>query len=260
MYGLSQIIYSLQCHHIEQNDLKSIENLIFKFIWNTDWSQRFPRDKIKRNTLKCNYPERGLKAPDIYTLNLALKYKMWLRYMSPNCVHPVAILNGIKLQEYGINNKHFQEIQYQPRGEFLDSVLHTTNLIWKSTERDFLILKRNPANAIHKNYTYMIAKHPLMNSKYIQTQHGNMALHLQKINITTFGQLHQEVVNNYIRLALLKTPNIDSFPQCGSTIYLKSNLMKLLLIAQLSFILNLTFGSQGNWQLWLILRIKYYNL
>ena len=78
-YGLSQLIYNLQCYGILQKELVLVERLIFKFVWSKDWNKLHVCERIKRSVLKSEYEEGGLKAPDIECLDRSLKLKQFLR-------------------------------------------------------------------------------------------------------------------------------------------------------------------------------------
>ena len=53
-YGLSQLIYNLQCYGILQKELVLVERLIFKFVWSKDWNKLHVCERIKRSVLKKN--------------------------------------------------------------------------------------------------------------------------------------------------------------------------------------------------------------
>ncbi len=57
-YGLSQLIYNLQCYGILQKELVLVERLIFKFVWSKDWSKLHVCERIKRSVLKAEYEYR----------------------------------------------------------------------------------------------------------------------------------------------------------------------------------------------------------
>ena len=86
-FGLSQLIYNLQCYPILDKDISNIEKLIFKFIWSRDWSKGRACDRIKRSVLKNSYPEGGLNAPDIDVLDRSLKLRQVIRADLSN--HPI---------------------------------------------------------------------------------------------------------------------------------------------------------------------------
>ena len=105
-YGLSQLIYNLQCYGILQKDLVLIERLIFKFIWSKDWSKLRVCERIKRSVLKAEYEEGGLKAPDVECLDKALKLKQFLRASSSD--HVIA-----KFQIYSSEKLGYDEVLNQ---------------------------------------------------------------------------------------------------------------------------------------------------
>jgi hypothetical protein len=92
-FGLSQLIYNMQCYEIKMEELIKIERLIFKFIWSKKWSTNRPVERIRRTFLKNAYEEGGVNAPDVECLDRALKLKQFLR--SDNSNHPIKELQKI---------------------------------------------------------------------------------------------------------------------------------------------------------------------
>jgi len=91
-YGLSQLIYNLQCYEIIERDIKVVERLIFKFIWCKEWAKTKWNERIRRRVLKNEYEEGGLKAPDIECLNKALKLRQVIRASKGK--HPISKLQS----------------------------------------------------------------------------------------------------------------------------------------------------------------------
>jgi hypothetical protein len=102
-YGLSQLIYNLQCYGILQKELVLVERLIFKFVWSKDWNKLHVFERIKRSVLKAEYVEGGLKAPDIECLDLSLKLKQLLRDSKSR--HVIA-----SFQTYSSENLGYDEV------------------------------------------------------------------------------------------------------------------------------------------------------
>jgi hypothetical protein len=86
-FGLSQLIYSMRAITINKKEIKTIDNVIYKFIWNIKPSSTRSSGKIRREILQNSLCEGGLKAPDINSLDLALKYKHLIRCFTIN--HPI---------------------------------------------------------------------------------------------------------------------------------------------------------------------------
>jgi len=80
-FGISQLIYTMQVCEYDDDDLKRIEGIIFKFLWNKKWIGNRAPDRIKRDIIKRGYEEGGLKVPDI---------RNFLRSMESR--HPIRIL------------------------------------------------------------------------------------------------------------------------------------------------------------------------
>jgi hypothetical protein len=102
-YGLSQLIYNLQCYGILQKELVLVERLIFKFIWSKNWNKLHVCERIKRSVLKAEYEEGGLKAPDIECLDRSLKLKQFLRASKSR--HVIA-----SFQTYSSENLGYDEV------------------------------------------------------------------------------------------------------------------------------------------------------
>ena len=98
-FGLSQLIYSLQMCKITDDDLKQIESIIFKFLWNRQWVGNQAPDRIKRDYLKMPFAKGGLKAPDMKSLNLALKTKQFIRANASN--HLIKFIQLYLLEKIG---------------------------------------------------------------------------------------------------------------------------------------------------------------
>jgi hypothetical protein len=115
-FGLSQIIYNLQCYQISQVDLVRIERLIFKFIWSKKWKDQRPIERIRRSVLKNNVDDGGLNAPDVECLNRALKLKQFIR--SNKSDHPIAdlqrnLLKNIKYEQV-LNQEYCRFVEDEP--------------------------------------------------------------------------------------------------------------------------------------------------
>jgi len=104
-FGISQLIYSLQICDINEREIKNIESIIFRFLWNKKWSNNVAPDRIKRTIMKLPHSKGGLKAPDIKTLNAALKTKQFLRAANSN--HTIRNIQLYLLEEKGYY-EHFK--------------------------------------------------------------------------------------------------------------------------------------------------------
>jgi hypothetical protein len=86
-FGISQLIYNMQCVNFESKDLKVVEQYIFNFLWGTkNIEDARARDRIKRTVMKNDYNEGGLKITDIECLDKALKLKQYIRANNSNHV------------------------------------------------------------------------------------------------------------------------------------------------------------------------------
>lgn len=131
-FGLSQLIYFMQCYEINKADLVNIERLIFKFLWSKKWKETRPIERISRKILKSSYDKGGLNAPDVESLNRSLKLKQFLRSNSVN--HPISNLQLILL-----NNVRYEKSFYQEYSRLVDDdpIIYTSQeTINKLTDHD----------------------------------------------------------------------------------------------------------------------------
>jgi hypothetical protein len=112
-FGLSQLIYNLQCYQIAQEELVKIERLIFKFIWSKKWKDHKTVERIKRAILKNNIENGGLNAPDVECLNRSLKLKQFIR--SSKSDHPIS-----SLQKYLLANIKYDKVLNQEYCRFVE--------------------------------------------------------------------------------------------------------------------------------------------
>ncbi len=100
-FGISQLIYSLQTTSIRNEDVKRVENIIYKFIWNIPNNCNRVNGKISRQKLQAKKEQGGMNAPNIEYINKALKYKFLLRQI--NNKHPVNYMTKDILNKEGIS-------------------------------------------------------------------------------------------------------------------------------------------------------------
>ena len=77
-FGLSQLIYNMQSYEFNNDDLVSIERLIFKFLWSNSESQTGV-DRIKRSIMKNCFEDGGLNVTDVESLDRSLKLRQFIR-------------------------------------------------------------------------------------------------------------------------------------------------------------------------------------
>jgi len=215
VFGLSQLIYFLQTCHITDDDLKLIERSVFSFIWSAKTSR--PNDKIKRTVLKCSIADGGLKAPDIFSLNRALKFKKWLR-TTQNLSHPVSIAQDRLLFLEGIVDKFPQEIQKQTLAglscPFYRLALETNNLLSNINYKELYYC--HTRDEIDGEQLTFLASHPLASSIYLQNRHNRQQIlrRTSLMGISNLGALLTFHKNNPQGLAWLEIQQcLRSFPK-----------------------------------------------
>ncbi len=209
-FGLSQLIYSLQATHIRPQEIKLIENIIYKFIWNIPTNAKQTSGKIRRETLQAPVEGGGLNAPNIKSLNDALKYKHLLRCL--NNEHPIGHLTRYKLQSLNFSC-NTQLTKTLKDDSYIHQAINTHNKLWKMFDKDILSARNEPDQNLHRTYYYYLYNHQLKYSQHVNVQQKSMIENLRRHGIDNFGKLKNAKESNslpQIRFELFQIWN--SFP------------------------------------------------
>jgi exonuclease III len=123
-FGLSQLVYNMQCYDFKIEDLVNAERILFGFLWST--SGKDGKDRIKRSILKNNYLEGGLNVTDIDCLNRALKLRQFVRANeSKHEIHKIQMM----LNEKGRNKIEFEYNNETAEEAICSSAQNTINNI-----------------------------------------------------------------------------------------------------------------------------------
>jgi exonuclease III/uncharacterized protein YlzI (FlbEa/FlbD family) len=213
-FGISQILYSLQVCHIETEELKVIERIIFKFIWNKKWNDKPGPDRIKRCIMKQDHKYGGLKAPDIFHMNSALKVKQLLR--SCHSSHPIKLVQDLLFQETGYNYTIRQEYyKLLSNDPFIKLAQLTINQITDKM-RSALIKANSAESSIDKNCWNLIASTDIKDfiARKKHTFNGLFVKHLNALGIITyFDLLNESKFPRSDRIKIFANNVLASFPR-----------------------------------------------
>jgi len=212
-FGISQILYSLQVCHIEPEELKTIERIIFKFIWNKKWNNKPGPDRIKRCIMKQDYKFGGLKAPDISYMNSALKVRQFLR--SSQSSHPIKLVQDFLLQNSGYNYTIRQEYwKLLNNDAFISLAQKTINEITDKMRK--CLIANADQEIVDKNCWNLIASTNIKD--YISRKNlrfnGLFVKHLNNLGITTyFDLLNESKFPRSDRIKIFADNVMTSFPK-----------------------------------------------
>jgi hypothetical protein len=128
-FGLSQLIFAMQCCSIKDEDLTNIERMYFKFLWCKKWDSVAP-DRIKRAILKTTKEEGGLNCVDITSLNEGIKLRQYFK--SLHGADMVRELQRWLLNDIGTNDLYSQEFEKTSQfDEVTDMAITAINKITK---------------------------------------------------------------------------------------------------------------------------------
>jgi len=207
-FGLSQLIYALQSTFIKLEDIKLVDNIITKFIWNLKETNVRAAGKIKKTILNDTIENGGLNAPDIYALDKAIKYKSFLQGFDVD--HPLRLVQDKYLQEVGFNfcNYSCSKIENNFIGKAIATHLENKKRIHADI-KTFV----NDRDGIHKNYYSYAQNKILLVNDFVNVRQTNMLTRLLTNNINTFQDLHVQRSTNSLRNLYLDVHQIyNSFP------------------------------------------------
>ncbi len=147
-FGISQLIYNMQCINFHDKQLQQIERIIFAFLWgNEDIDSSRAKDRIERSVMKNEYSKGGLNITDIDCLNKSLKLRQYIRACKSN--HSVRDVQLICMHRSRNNNMLAQD--YDVRLE-IEPVCHkaydTLNIITDYTRKRFFGEDENNINSM----------------------------------------------------------------------------------------------------------------
>jgi len=188
-HGLSQLIYAMQATYIDTKEIKTIGNIVYKFIWNIKPTSTRTSGKIKREILQGPVIAGGLNAPNIQDINISIKHKHLLRCLTTG--HPISAITTSQLNMGGstlidtkcktsCNSKYIQQgMEYSKR---LISIIN----------KDILALSELENIQINNCYYKFISNINIKQSTYIKVAQKSMVTKLERYNIRTYGNLIKE--------------------------------------------------------------------
>jgi hypothetical protein len=109
-FGISQLIYVMQCVKVRREQIIQMERMIFGILWKKkDLDSARANDRISRAIMKNSYDKGGLNITDIECLDKSLKLKQYIRASSSshNIKHIQIFCNNNNkntvLQEFKVN-------------------------------------------------------------------------------------------------------------------------------------------------------------
>jgi len=190
-FGISQLVYSFQSTFVREQELKTIENVIFRFVWNIKKTNPRVIGKIKREILKKDYDQGGLNAPDIIGINKAIKYKNLIRHLYSKD-HPLHIVYSNYAHNANYNLQNYDCVY--SNNTFIGTAFQVHKLIGKLLQTEIKEVS-TMTDGIHKNYFAYVQNYPLANSTFTNIHQNQMIRRLLVNNITNFGDLHKEKLN-----------------------------------------------------------------
>ena len=218
-FGLSQLIYSLQATMIKPEDIKEIESIIYKFIWNKPVNSARSSGRISREMLQAPKSRGGINAPNVTLLNEAIKYKNILR--SIRSEHPIKSIINAKLNKHQLNLDDIH-LKYNGAGDYLSTAIKAHNKLGSQFEKDIVTFSRDQETMPHVNYYVSLVKHRLVTSRFVNRNQSYLITNLRRENVVNFGQLKLKKERPNNRVVLESHQIWNSFPTSWRTLINRS--------------------------------------
>jgi hypothetical protein len=213
-FGLSQLIYNMQCYGFKSIDVTNAEREIFKFIWSNN-DKLNGTDRISRAIMKNEYKMGGLKLPDVECLDRSIKLRQFIRAGKSN--HAIAkiqeIIAGTQDEMYTLRQEYC--CNDTVKESICSSAQTTMNIITDHNRLSYNSLDVHEYES-DKNLINEVASINL--KTYLKRKNRVFALcilkQLNNLGITTLGELVQsyehETNENLNKIMLII---IKSFPK-----------------------------------------------
>jgi hypothetical protein len=200
-FGLSQLTYSMQSTLFSINDLRRIDDIIFRFIWN---AKGRVVHKIKKSILMSDKSEGGLNAPNIEEIYNAIVYRSVMNFNKS--VHPVFSLYEYKLGNSGFDFKNYYSNLIN-ESSYVVTAIRVHNLIGKQIKKDIENFE-NTRDGIHKGYFSFLQNLSIMKTQVTNVNQQIMLQRLLVNGIETVGKLNDEKQNLRINFLFLDVHQI----------------------------------------------------
>jgi len=180
----------MQSTNVDNEDLKLIDDIIFRFIWNAKPDKRTVH-KIKKTIIQGSKANGGLNAPDIFTLNKAIKYRNVFNVVNDN--HPIYKIYKKKLSDLGVNLTDYDSDNIRlSNNAFINTAIQAHNELTRQIKTDIDTFQA--AEGIHKCYYSYVQNYKIPKLQLNMHQQG-MVQRLLVNGIDTVGKLINERQN-----------------------------------------------------------------
>ena len=99
-FGISQIMYLMQCLALENVHIKVLNRLIYKFVWNRRYLAAKAPERVKREITNTSIKNGGLGMLDVASLDESLKIKSLGRLLVSNHPFMTLLRNHVRLNNF----------------------------------------------------------------------------------------------------------------------------------------------------------------
>ena len=159
---LSQLIYVMQCLILPLEVLKSINTIIFKFLWKKKFCNRRAFEKVRRDVLCSDFEDGGLKMINVIDMQTSFVIK-WFRNIYTNKYASYSCIPVLYYEKIGMD---FSVLRSSVVSKYFIGLEEIKSPFWKSALK--LWLDFNKKEICNVTDVRDIANQPLWNNVYIQ--------------------------------------------------------------------------------------------
>jgi hypothetical protein len=207
-FGLSQYLYTLAVTDINIEQWKTVNKLIYKFIWNRTYSNNNAPHRIKDETMHTSIQNGGFGMVKLYDLTIASRLKRYTTLLDKH-IHPISYL-----QEQLGAGEHLRQLAKLNIDPITNTSLHTLyKLELKNFARDRWLLDTD--GILQNKFLHTKIKHAIADNRHNSIEHNMLRLR----RIETIGEVINLNNDSQTILKRVIKPELRTMLEIASNIY-----------------------------------------
>jgi hypothetical protein len=207
-FGLSQYLYTLAVTDINIEQWKTVNKLIFKFIWNKTYSNNNAPHRIKDETMHTSIQNGGFGMVKLHDLMIASRLRRYMILLDKH-IHPIS-----HLQEQLGAGEHLRQLAKLNIDPVTNTSLHTLyKLELKNFARDRWLLDTD--GVLQNKFLHTKIKHAIADNRHNSIEHNILRLR----RIETIGEVINLNNDSQTILRRVLKPELRTMIEITSNIY-----------------------------------------
>jgi hypothetical protein len=207
-FGLSQYLYTLAVTDINIEQWKTVNKLIYKFIWNKTYSNNNAPHRIKDETMHTSIQNGGFGMVKLHDLMIASRLRRYMILLDKH-IHPIS-----HLQEQLGAGEHLRQLAKLNIDPVTNTSLHTLyKLELKNFARDRWLLDTD--GVLQNKFLHTKIKHAIADNRHNSIEHNILRLR----RIETIGEVINLNNDSQTILRRVLKPELRTMIEITSNIY-----------------------------------------